>query len=141
VWQRSERFREPLAFARFRGTNIEAKVARVARYAPKRLPSRRRVSIAFVRHSQIFENSLPDVASRLALRSLSESKRRGKVGSFRRRGKVGRTSTRELMLPYSGATAAGTMIASLIPWTIFLSGGTIVAKTPPRTTSRGETTK
>jgi hypothetical protein len=33
-----------------------------------------------------FEDSLPDVVSRLARRSLSESKRRGKVGSFRRRG-------------------------------------------------------
>jgi hypothetical protein len=43
--------------------------------------------------------------------------------------------------PYSGATAAGTMMASRMPCTIFLSGGTIVAKTPPKTTSRGETTK
>jgi hypothetical protein len=43
--------------------------------------------------------------------------------------------------PYSGATAAGTIMASRIPCTIFLSGGTMVAKTPPRTTSRGETTK
>ena len=42
------------------------------------------------------EDSLPDVASRLALPSLSESKRRGEVGSFRRPGEVGTTSTRTM---------------------------------------------
>jgi hypothetical protein len=35
------RSREPLVFARFGGTDEEAKVARVAGYMPKRLPSRR----------------------------------------------------------------------------------------------------
>lgn len=39
------------------------------------------------------EDSLPDVASRLALRSLSEAKRRGEVGSLRRRGEVRRTTS------------------------------------------------
>jgi hypothetical protein len=51
--------------------------------------------------STLFEDSgstelaevLPDVASRLARRSLSESKRRGEVGSFRRWGEVGMTTT------------------------------------------------
>ena len=35
------RFREPPAFIFFGGTSVEANVARVAVYAPKRLPSRR----------------------------------------------------------------------------------------------------
>jgi hypothetical protein len=40
-----------------------------------------------------FENSLADIASRLVRHSLREPWRLGEVGSFRRRGEVGRTRT------------------------------------------------
>jgi hypothetical protein len=97
--------REPPVFARFAPTSDQTKFERVARYTPKRLPSR-----------------------------LCAITRRINPLQFRGR-------ERAATSPYSGATAAGTMMASRIPCTIFLSGGTIVAKTPPKTTSRGETTK
>jgi hypothetical protein len=42
------------------------------------------------------EDSLPDVASRLARHSFPEFGRRSDVGSFRRRGEVGRTTTRTI---------------------------------------------
>jgi len=48
--------REPLVFARFRGTNLEAKVARVARYTPKRLPSRLGVFVCSSCNSQIVDD-------------------------------------------------------------------------------------
>jgi hypothetical protein len=40
-----------------------------------------------------FEHSLPDAASRPVRRSFLEPKRQGEVGSFRRRGEVGKTRT------------------------------------------------
>jgi hypothetical protein len=42
-----------------------------------------------------FEDSLPDVAARPVRRSFLEPKRQGEVGSFRRRGEVGRTTTKD----------------------------------------------
>jgi hypothetical protein len=50
------RSREPPAFARFGPTSDEMKVARVAGYTPKRLPSRRREQTGLVDDANLFEH-------------------------------------------------------------------------------------
>jgi hypothetical protein len=52
----------------------------------------------------LIEDSLPDVASRPVRRSFLEPKRQGEVGSFRRRGEVGRTTTSTTKIHFSPLT-------------------------------------
>ena len=56
VWIALGRFREPPAFTRFGRTSHEAKIARVAGHAPKRLPSRRREQTRLINGPNPFED-------------------------------------------------------------------------------------
>ena len=95
---------------RLGGTRYEGKVGRVAGYMPERLPSRPLGIQTFVLRSAIFEDSLPDVASRPVRRSFLEPERQGEVGSLRRRGEVGRTTTSTRTICRSDASPGSCLI-------------------------------
>jgi hypothetical protein len=78
---------------------------------PERLPSRPLGIQTFVLRSAIFEDSLPDVASRPVRRSFLEPKRQGEVGSLRRRGEVGRTTTSTRTICRSDASPGSWILA------------------------------
>jgi hypothetical protein len=92
-----------------------------------------------------FEDSLPDIASRLARHSFPEFGRRSDVGSFRRRGEVGRTSTKRLVSirgvlarPHRYAKRRGRECGSTVPspnrtrvagWKCFRAGSALFSPT------------